>query len=264
MSTIEFNGSTIELKPQDNAHYLHLANNFIPLLGAGEPFAKVCALVLADGMKQKVGTDHPLMQSTLWMLHQVGVRGVTVDLETQQVNFGETQKSDMEGRPFEENFSAGNQATGRAMVATLMAISARSVRINGEEWQVKVQPFETMKRVNQETMQSRQFGEEIHVTAVRRLLALIVQGKGKDDPEVLAALQVVADLNVRGFRHSPDGKQVAFEAFSEPNALAMAYLSNLSPDHRDRAVAKTRELNDRCMGKAPAAQAQPIGRRRRD
>jgi hypothetical protein len=126
-----------------------------------------------------------------------------------------------------------------------------------------VQPLETMKRVNQETMQSRQFGEEIHVTAVRRLLSLLMQGKTKEDAEVLAALQVVADLNVRGFRHSADGKQVAFEAFSEPNALAMAYLSNLSPDHRDRAVAKARELNDRCMGKAPQAQA-PLGRRRRD
>jgi hypothetical protein len=263
MTTIELNGNRIELKPQENAHYLHLANNFIPLLSAGEPFAKVCALVLADGMRKSVGTEHPLMQSTLWMMHQVGVRTVKIDLEGQQVNFGETAASDMEGRPFEENFTPGNQATGRAMVATLMAVTQRSVRVNGEEWAVRVQPLETMKRVNQETMQSRQFGEEIHVTAVRRLVTLLMQGKAKDDAEVLAALQVVADLNVRGFRHSADGKQVAFEAFSEPNALAMAYLSNLSPDHRDRAVAKARELNDRCMGKAPQASA-PLGRRRRD
>ncbi|NBX24983.1 MAG: hypothetical protein EBQ99_02865 [Planctomycetes bacterium] len=263
MTTIEFNGNQIELKPQENAHFLHLANNFIPLLSAGEPFAKVCALVLADGMRKSVGMEHPLMQSTFWMMHQVGVRSVTIDLESQQVNFGETTRSDMEGRPFEENFSPGNQATGRAMVATLMAVTQRSVRVNGEEWAVRVQPLETMKRVNQETMQSRQFGEEIHVTAVRRLIMLLMQGKTRDDAEVLAALQVVADLNVRGFRHSADGKQVAFEAFSEPNALAMAYLSNLSPDHRDRAVAKARELNARCMGKAPQAQA-PLGRRRRD
>jgi hypothetical protein len=263
MTTIDFNGNRIELKPQENAHFLHLANNFIPLLSAGEPFAKVCALVLADGLRKSVGMEHPLMQSTFWMMHQVGVRRVTIDLESQQVNFGETAKSDMEGRPFEENFSPGNQATGRAMVATLMALTQRSVRVNGEEWAVRVQPLETMKRVNQETMQSRQFGEEIHVTAVRRLITLLMQGKTKEDAEVLAALQVVADLNVRGFRHSADGKQVAFEAFSEPNALAMAYLSNLSPDHRDRAVAKARELNDRCMGKAPQAQA-PLGRRRRD
>jgi len=263
MTTIEFNGTTVELKPQDNAHYLHLASNFIPLLSAGEPFAKVCALVLADGIRKSVGTEHPLMQSTFWMMHQVGVRKLTIDMESQQVSFGETAASGLEGRPFEENFTAGNQATGRAMVATLMAVTQRFVRVNGEELAVRVQPLETMKLVNQETVQSRQFGEDIHVTAVRRLVTLLVQGKAKDDAEVLAALQVVADLNVRGFRHSPDGKQVAFEAFSEPNALAMAYLSNLSPDHRDRAVAKARELNDRCMGKAPQASA-PLGRRRRD
>lgn len=263
MTTIELNGSRIELKPQENVHYLRLANNFIPLLSAGEPFAKICALVLADGMRKSVGTEHPLMQSALWMMHQVGVRTVVIDLDSQQVNFGETAGSDMEGRPFEENFTPGNQATGRAMVATLMAVTQRSVRVNGEEWAVRVQPLETMKRVNQETMQGRQFGEEIHVTAVRRLVTLLMQGKAKDDAEVMAALQVVADLNVRGFRFSADGKQVAFEAFSEPNALAMAYLSNLSPDHRDRAVAKARELNDRCMGKAPQP-AAPLGRRRRD
>lgn len=219
--------------------------------------------MLADGIRKSVGTEHPLMQSTFWMMHQVGVRKLTIDMESQQVSFGETAASGLEGRPFEENFTAGNQATGRAMVATLMAVTQRFVRVNGEEWAVRVQPLEIMKRVNQETMQSRQFGEDIHVTAVRRLVMLLVQGKAKDDPEVMAALQVVADLNVRGFRHSEDGRQVAFEAFSEPNALAMAYLSNLSPEHRDRAVAKAKELNERCMGKSPQPQA-PLGRRRRD
>ena len=262
MTTIEFNGTAIELKPQSNAHYLHLANNFIPLMSAGEPFAKICAIVLADGLKRSVGIEHPLMQSTLWMMHQVGVRKVSVDVESQQANFGEPVKSDMEGRPFEENFTQGNEATGRAMVASLMAITQRSVRINGEEWPVRAQPRETMQRVNEETLRSKQVGEDIHVTAVRRLVMHLMQGKPKDDPEVLAALQVVADVNVRSFRHSSDGRQVAFEAFSEHNALALAYLSNLSPDNRDRAVAKAKELNARCMGKPPEPAARPLGRRR--
>ena len=119
-----------------------------------------------------------------------------------------------------------------------------------------------MQRVNEETLRSKQVGEDIHVTAVRRLVMHLMQGKPKDDPEVLAALQVVADVNVRSFRHSSDGRQVAFEAFSEHNALALADLSNLSPDNRDRAVAKAKELNARCMGKPPEPAARPLGRRR--
>jgi len=265
MTTIEFNGTAIELKPQSNAHYLHLANNFIPLMSAGEPFAKICAIVLADGVKRSVGTEHPLMQSTLWMMHQVGVRTVKIDLEGQQVNFGETAASDMEGRPFEENFTPGNQATGRAMVATLMAVTQRSVRVNGEEWAVRVQPLETMKRVNQEVLQSRQFGEELHITALRRLLAELFSGKAKDSPEVLASLQVVADLNVRSFRYSPDGKQVFLEGFNERNALVMAYLHNMPPDQRKTLVDRVKALDERCRtgGDGKPAAPPPVSTRRR-
>mgnify|MGYP003342235058 CR=1 FL=1 len=169
MTTMRFNDQTIDLKPQENAPFLHLAGNMIPALAAGEPFARICCHILSEGMKQQAPTDHPLMQCAMWMLHQVGVRSVSIDLEKEQVTIGQPEKSGLEGVPFGEHFTTGNAATGRAAVATLMLLSSRSVRVNGEEWPVRPQPLETMKRVNAEVIQSRKFNEEHHITATRQI-----------------------------------------------------------------------------------------------
>lgn len=262
MTTMLFNDQTIELKPQENAPFLHLAGNMIPALAAGEPFARICCHVLSEGMKQKAPTDHALMQCAMWMLHQVGVRSISIDLQQEQVNMGQPEKTSLEGVPFGEHFTPGNAATGRAVVATLMLLSTRSVRVNGEEWPVRPQPLETMKRVNAEVIQSRRLNEEHHITATRRLLSQLMAGKTKDDPELLASLQVMADLHVRSFRYSPDGSQVVFEAFNEPNALAMAYLHNMDPVQTQNILQRVRAMNQRCQqgGSTPP----PVTRRRRD
>ena len=265
MVTIQLNDNQIELKPQENQPFLHLANNIMPGLTAGEPIAKLCCQVVAEGMKQNVPQDHPLFQSALWMLHQVGVRSMSVNMEAGEVKITQSDKNDLDGQPFEEHFTLGNASTGRAMVATLLHVCSRSVRVNGQEWHVKPQPIETMKRVNQEVLQSRQFGEELHITAMRRLLALLVGGKTNDDADVLASLQVVADLNVRGFSYTPDGSQVSLEAFSEPNALAMAYLHNMPPDQAKSLTERVRKLNERCKqgGKQTPETAKSVKPRRR-
>jgi len=265
MPSITLNDSTIELKPQENGPYLHLANSLIPALAGGQPFAELCCNVLAQGLAEKIPSDHALFQCTLWMLWQVGVRTLRIEIETGKVTIGQPEKSDLEGRPFEEHFTPGNVATGRAMVATLMVLSGRTVRVNGEEVRVVPQPLETMKRVNQEVLQSRQFGEELHITALRRLLAELFSGKAKDSPEVLASLQVVADLNVRSFRYSPDGEQVFLEGFNELNALVMAYLHNMPPDQRKTLVDRVKALNERCRtgGDGKPAAPPPVSTRRR-
>ena len=266
MTTMQFNNQTVELKPQENGPFLHLAGNMIPALSAGEPFAKICCHILSEGMKQNAPTDHPLMQCAMWMLYQVGVRTITIDLEKEEVNMGQPEKTSLEGVPFGEHFTPGNAATGRAVVATLMLITSRSVRVNGEEWPVRPQPLETMKRVNAEVVQSRKFNEEHHITATRRLLSLLLAGKTKDDPEVLASLQVMADLHVRSFRYTADGSQVVFEAFNEPNALAMAYMHNMDPAQTQNMLQRVHAMNMRCQQGAagvPPTNA-PVNRRRRN
>jgi hypothetical protein len=196
----------------------------------------------------------------------VGVRNMRINPQAGEVNIQQPEKSDLEGRPFEEHFTPGNMATGRAMVASLMVLTNRYVRVNGEEWRVLPQPLETMKRVNQEVLQSRQFGEELHVTALRRLLTELMAGKPKDSPDVLAALQVVADLNVRSFTHSSDGRQVSMEGFNELNALVMAYLHNMSPEQSKALVDRVKALNERCRtgdGAGFVPSNAPVQRRRR-
>jgi hypothetical protein len=265
MTSIKLNDAVIELKPQENGPFLQLANTFIPALASGKPFAEICGTIVGQGLQQKVPSDHPMFQGALWMLHQVGVREMRIDLEKGEIHIATPEKSGLEDVPFEEHFTPGNVATGRAMVATLMVLSGRTVRVNGEEVRVVPQPLETMKRVNQEVLQSRQFGEELHITALRRLLAELFSGKAKDSPEVLASLQVVADLNVRSFRYSPDGKQVFLEGFNELNALVMAYLHNMPPDQRKTLVDRVKALNERCRtgGDGKPAAPSPVSTRRR-
>jgi len=267
MPNFEVNTQVIELIPQENAPFLHLAGNIIPALAAGEPFAKICSHVITEGMKAKVATDHPLFQCAMWMMYQIGVRGLSVDFEKEEINIKQTEKSELDGVPYEQHFSSGNAGTGRAMVATLMMISNRALRINGEEVQVRPQPLETMKRVNAEVLQSRKFGEELHVTALRRLMMLLVGGTPREDPEVLAAMQVVADLNVRSFSFTPDGTQVSLEGFSETNAMAMAYLHNMDPVQMESMLQRVRNLNLRCQESNPseatkANSPRPTPRRR--
>ncbi len=266
MTTIQLNDATIELKPQENGPFLHLANSLVPALASGKPFAEICCSVVAQGLAEKVPTDHALFQCALWLLWQVGVRSMRIDAAKGEVTIQQPEKSDLEGRPFEEHFTTGNMATGRAMVASLMVLTSRTVRVNGEEVRVVPQPLETMKRVNQEVLQSRQFGEELHVTALRRLLSELFSGKPKDHPEVLAALQVVADLNVRSFTYSSDGKQVSMEGFNELNALVMAYLHNMSPEQSKSLVDRVKGLNERCRngdGAGFVPSNAPVQRRRR-
>jgi hypothetical protein len=265
MSSIRLNDATIELKPQENGPYLQLANSIIPALASGKAFAEICCTIVGQGLQQKVPQDHPFFQCALWMLHQVGVRELRIDVEKGEIQITTPEGNAIEGVPFEEHFTPGNASTGRAMVATLMVFSSRTVRVNGEMLRVVPQPLETMKRVNQEVLQSRQFGEELHVTALRRLLGELLAGKAKDSPEVLASLQVVADLNVASFRFSPDGKQVFMEGFNEVNALAMAYLHNMPPEQAKSLVDRVKALNERCRtgGDGTPAKPAPISTRRR-
>ena len=85
-------------------------------------------------------------------------------------------------------------------------------------------------------------------------------------PDVRAALQVVADLNVRSFSYSPDGKQVSMEGFNEVNALVMAYLNNMTPEQSKSLMDRVKALNERCRtggGGGFVPDNAPVSRRRR-
>ena len=112
MPAIQLNDATIELKPQENAPFLHLANSLVPALAGGQPFAEICCSIVAQGLAEKVATDHALFQCALWMLWQVGVRNMRINPQAGEVNIQQPEKSDLEGRPFEEHFTPGNMATG--------------------------------------------------------------------------------------------------------------------------------------------------------
>ena len=96
MTTIRLNDATIELKPQESGPYLQLANSIIPALASGKPFAEICCTIVGQGLQQKVPNDHPLLQGALWMLYQVGVRELHIDVEKGEIRIATPEKSGLE------------------------------------------------------------------------------------------------------------------------------------------------------------------------
>ena len=204
MIQIEVNNVLVELKPQERQVFAQLINSMLPAMVGGKKIIELLCSIISEGGKRGIETTNPTYQAALWAMYQIGVRGVRIHNETNNADLKTEKTTEFDKQPFESHFTMGNITTGRAMVASMLLFTNRSMRVNQVMQQVVPQTIDLMKPTNEAVMKSRLAGEEIHITAARYFMKMIEAGHATDSSEVRCALQVLADLSVAAFSYSVD------------------------------------------------------------
>ncbi len=248
MIQIEVNNVLVELKSQDRQIFLQLLNSMLPAMIGGKKIIELLCSILSEGNKRGIETTNPTFQAALWAMYQIGVRGVRINNETNSADLKTEKSTEFDKQPFESHFTLGNIVTGRAMVASMLLFTNRTMRVNQVMQPVVPQTLELMKPTNEAVMKTRLAGEEIQVAAARYFMSMIEAGHASDSSEVRCALQVLSDLSVAAFSYNVQNKTFSIEGFNEANTCALAYLQGMSPEQIAQMHSRTVAANARIRG----------------
>lgn len=268
-STIQLNGQSIALVPQERGPFMHLCSQLVPQLDGGGELGPMLFGIIAQGLQSKQEMAHPIAQATLWMLWQSGVRSLTLDLEQQRAQVLEAISQEERARDTTDPYSQGGIACGRGNLHAVSVFTRRAFRLDGEVIRIRLRPPEDLKTAMKAVQDERLLNEAPTLTAARLLAGLVLGGTAKDDPRVLAMLQVLADHGVSALRIDPGTRTITFEGFEPEFAAAAAYLQGADAGMVQRVRQSVREMVARATqvasggavpataGAAAAAGAQP-------
>lgn len=223
----------------------------------------------------------PLVQVALWNLHDLGVQKMSFGSEAAAatpeesrpagdpedfVRFDKAEATDMaHGRPSSINFST--VSSGRAFIAALNNVIHRVFTLNGETFDVGIQPRPELEKAAQQIHQSRQNQEGLLFATGRALGANLRQGRTREDVEVRCVIELLTNMGCVGAVVDPDAGKMTFTGFSTMAALSSALLQGLGWDQL-KEIRKNVELFQeqiRKGGEQPirAAAPGPVGSRRR-
>ncbi len=266
MATMLLNGEDVALKIQSQEVIGTLAMAMLPLIAARQGVIAGLGGILAHGLGQGLTAVDPKIQAPLWLLHELGVRAMTVQVGGNGGSVDKVVPEEERARDSSDPFSPGNIATGRAMALSLANLATRQFVLNGEAREVRLLEREKMATAMQAVVDIRRLNEPIHLTTTRALATLIANGVAKDDDRVEAVISLLSDLGVQGITIDKESATITFEGlFSEANAMASAYLQGGGPAGVAAARARIRHLNGQAAAGGAAARPprSPKGRRRR-
>jgi hypothetical protein len=265
MASIKLNGEVVPLSIQSQETIGALAIALLPLIAARQGIVGAIGGVVAHGLGQKIAPTDPKIQAALWLLHELGVRSIRIDIGGSQGAVDEVLPEEDRARDTSDPFSPGNIATGRAMAFALSNLATRQFALNGEIREVKLLQREKMAGAMQAIVDMRRLNEPIHLTSTRALAVLIASGAGPSDERVEAVVSLLSDLGVPGITVDSSTNTITFEGpFSEANAAASAYLQGGGAEGVKAARARVRFLNEQAAkasaGGAPGARASAVAR----
>ncbi len=266
MATMMLNQEEVPLAIQSQEIIGTLAIAVLPLIAAKQGIVASLGGILAHGLKEGVATVDPKIQAPLWLLHELGVRAITVEVGGSAGSVDKVVPEEERARDTSDPFSPGNIATGRAMAVALANLSSRQFVLNGEVRQVRLLEREKMAGAMQAVVDIRRLNEPIHLTTTRALATLIASGVPTDDERVDAVVSLLSDLGVPGITVDPGTTTITFEGpFSEANAACSAYLQGGGPAGVAAARARIKHLNGQTNSEPHAARPPhaPKARRRR-
>lgn len=273
MASMQLNGQEVPLQIQSQEVIGALALAIVPLLANKHGIVESLGGVLAEGLGKGLAATEPQIQACLWLLHELGVRAMSVKAGAAEGSIDRVLTQEERSRDTSDPYSAGNIATGRAMAFSLANLATRQFRLNGEVRAVKVLPKEVMAPAMQAIVDMRRLNEPIHITSTRALASLLTSGAALDDARVDAVVSLLSDLGVGGISVDAQKTLITFDGlFSEANAAASAYLHGGGSNGVKAARDRIRYLNSQATAKGGAmgatatatATRSPIkGRRRR-
>ncbi|MSR29172.1 MAG: hypothetical protein EXS03_06325 [Phycisphaerales bacterium] len=268
MPSITLNREEVALKIQPQEVIGTLAMAILPLIAAKQAIVGVLGGIVAHGLGQGMTATDPKVQAPLWLLHELGVRAISVEVGGSTGSIDRVVPEEERARDTSDPFSPGNIATGRAMAFALSNLSSRQFLLNGEVRDIKLLPREKMAAAMQAVVDMRRLNEPIHITSTRALATLMASGAAKDDERVEAVVALLSDLGVPGVTVDPATTTITFEGlFNEANVAASAYLQGGGADGVRAARTRVQYLNQQANSSSGAAPARPPhtpkGRRRR-
>ena len=267
MSTsIQVNGQSIELVPQERGPFMHLSSQLIPQLDQGAELAPLLFGIIAQGLQSSQPMTHPVAQSVLWMLWQMGIRELTIDLEQQRAQVQRSLTPEERGRDTTDPYSPGGISCGRGNLQAVSVFTRRQFLLDGEAIRVRLRPSDDLKAAMKAVQDERLLQEWPTLTAARLMAGMIFSGATREDPRVLAMVQVLADHGIAALRIDANSRTITFEGFEPEFAAAAAYLQGGDAAAIGRVRQGVREMVARAMqatqpGQAPsgAAPGTPAG-----
>ena len=260
MSTsIQVNGQSIELVPQERGPFMHLSSQLIPQLDQGAELAPLLFGIIAQGLQSSQPMTHPVAQSVLWMLWQMGIRELAIDLEQQRANVLKSLTPEERARDTTDPYSPGGIGCGRGNLQAVSVFTRRQFRLDGEAIPVKLRPSEDLKAAMKAVQDERLLQEWPTLTAARLMAGMIFSGATREDPRVLAMVQVLADHGIAALRIDANSRTITFEGFEPEFAAAAAYLQGGDAAAISRVRQGVREMITRAMQATQQPGQQPAG-----
>jgi len=225
MAFMILNGQEVALTTQSQETLGTLAQVLLPLIAAKQGLVASLGGVLGQGLQAGLPTTDPRIQACLWLLHEMGVRVMTVAPNGSSGSVDKALSDEERARDTSDPYSAGNMVTGRALATALSNVATRVFMLNGEAREVKLLPREKMDPAMQAVIDMRRLNEPIHLTTTRVLASMIGSGVAKDDERIDAMVSLISDLGVAGITIDTTTSTITFDGpFSQANAVASAYL----------------------------------------
>jgi len=258
------NGQQIELTIQTQETLGNVTQMLLPLIATREPLAPSLGGIIGQGLTTGLApTDSPI-QGCLWLLHEMGVRALTIPAGGTGGSIDKVITDDERARDISDPYSPGNMATGRALAMALANVASRVFVLNGERRDVKLLTKEKMTPAIQAVVDMRRLNEPIHITTTRALASLVMSGVAKDDERMDAIISLNSDLGITGISVDLATTTITFDGFfSEANAAASAYLQGGGANGVVATRQRIRKLNAQMQGAAgnSAGQERTAGRR---
>jgi FtsZ-binding cell division protein ZapB len=228
MASIVINGETVHLRESTLKDFQRFAEITWQRLRPDATIRQSVGTILLDAILQGQKMDDSVVQTVLWALHDLGVSKLEYDLEKKSMNLTEVKDTEA-SRGGEGAMAVAACETGRAYVAALANAQQRVIQFNGQPFRVFPQNRETLQRVSKMIHANRLVNEDLVFTACRSVGAMLQQGKAQNDPEFLAAVEIVTSFGVADIVVDVQSKKLGIRQFKEANAMATALLQGAMP-----------------------------------
>ncbi|MDA0802133.1 MAG: hypothetical protein O2819_00040 [Planctomycetota bacterium] len=258
MPSITLNGTSIPLTQQKADAFGKIANVALPQMPK-VPLGSILAALLTDAQKQSIGNDHALVQASLWMLHEMGIRAVELDAAAGTMKVTEHIPAKQMARDHTDPFTTGNMATGRAMVIALHNRANRKFQLNGEVIECKPPRLDDMKKTVAGINQLRRVNEDHMAAAARYLGGLTRQEGHRETAAFQCATTLLSDFGICAVRVDAANGILSVEGLNEADAMCGAYLQGATPEQIRVARDRVRKLAQSAKAAgARGAQSTPV------
>ncbi len=288
MPKITINREEIDLQEQPREAFREFVElafpRCLPMLDIPRERRYIAMLPAAYLVRQRVdgvGWDDPLLQVSMWNLHDLGVREASFGVDAWEntaedlrpegdpaefIRFDRAEATDMAtGAPSSINYST--VSSGRGFIAALNNVVHRTFQCNDDVIDVGIQRSDEMKKVVTMVHQARQNQEGLLFATARTFGSFLRQGLDLQATEVRCGIELLSNMGCVSVAVEPEAGKMAFRGFSVMAALSSGMLQGLGWDRlkevRSSVEAFQKQLATEESTPIRPAQMPAVGSRRR-